>query len=85
MNEQPAERPTMMTLDRAPGKAIRIDLGNGRTGRIMATIVTKTLRDKTTRQEVRLCIEFPRSVRVDREEIYLERLAKGETSDERGN
>lgn len=65
-----SERPSMMTIDRASGKRVRMETASGQVIWVRVTIIEKK-RGGLSRQEVKLHIEAPRSVKIDREEKYL--------------
>ena len=67
------EKRGMMTFDRKSGQRVAVDLKDGRVGWITATIVGDI---------VRLHLDFPLSVRLDREEVYRQRQER--TNDDAG-
>lgn len=64
-----ADKRGMMTFDRRPGKRVRVDMGAAGIGWITPTIIEKIIDDEI-RFEVRLHLDFPRSIRLDREEVH---------------
>lgn len=59
-----ADKRGMMTFDRKSGQRVAVDMKDGRLGWITATIVGGI---------VRLHLDFPLSVGLDREEVYYAR------------
>lgn len=62
-----------MTFDRKPGQRIAVDMGSGLLGWITVTPLGEA---GTTRVH----LDFPRSVRLDREEVFHQRRAREESN-----